>query len=182
MSKPTDRELVGRMVQRTRDWLGTGQDADVPRLEIAGLASIVEAVLATPPATDQPVASNSLARPRTVKPLAEMTLGEKQRTFTVMVARLILQAEAMGYQVTWGDAYRDPRVHGEQGVRKSYSAANSAHKNRLAVDLNLFRRGKFLSRTEDHQPLGEWWEAQGGTWGGRWQDGNHYSLEHRGVK
>ena len=34
------------------------------------------------------------------------------------------------------------------------------------------------------QPLGEWWEKQAADarWGGRFNDGNHYSLEHEGVK
>ena len=30
--------------------------------------------------------------------------------------------------------------------------------------------------------LGEYWESIGGSWGGRFNDGNHYSLEHNGVK
>ena len=50
------------------------------------------------------------------------------------------------------------------------------------IDLNLFRGGKMLTTTEDHRPLGEWWESHGGAWGGRFADGNHYSLEHEGLK
>ena len=111
-----------------------------------------------------------------------MTLGQKQRKFTYMIARLIDKAHELGYEVTLGDAYRDARVHGIFGEKKSYSAARSAHKLRLAIDLNLFRNGRYLQSTEDHRPLGEWWESQGGMWGGRWSDGNHYSLEHDGVK
>lgn len=114
-------------------------------------------------------------------PLKDLSLGEKQRRFSIMVARLILQAEIMGYEVTLGDAYRDPRVFGQMGVRQGYGESRSAHKHRLAIDLNLFRDGKYLSATEDHRPLGEWWEAQGGTWGGRFNDGNHYSLAHDGI-
>lgn len=90
----------------------------------------------------------------------------------------------MGFEVTLGDAYRDPRVHGALGVRKSYSHPKSAHKVRLAIDLNLFRNGEFLETSDDHRLLGEWWEAQGSDhrWGGRFDDGNHYSFEHEGVK
>lgn len=109
-------------------------------------------------------------------------LGDKQRVFTRMVADLILYAYENGYELTFGDAYRDPRVHGAVGVKDSYSSANSVHKERLAVDFNLFKDGKFLTATEDHRPLGEFWESIGGTWGGRFQDGNHYSLEHNGRK
>jgi hypothetical protein len=111
-----------------------------------------------------------------------MSLGVKQRKFTLMVAALIQKAAELGYETTFGDAYRDPRVHGEQGVKKSYSEARSAHKHRLAVDLNLFKNGVYLTKTEDHKQLGEFWESIGGTWGGRFNDGNHYSMEHDGIK
>lgn len=111
-----------------------------------------------------------------------MSLQQKQAKFAQMVARLIDQAFAMGYEVTIGDAYRDPRVFGNIGQRLGYGHPKSAHKYRLAIDLNLFQNGRFLQSSEDHKPLGEWWESQGGTWGGRFDDGNHYSLEHEGVK
>lgn len=110
------------------------------------------------------------------------SLREKQSRFARMVAHLIDHANSMGFEVTLGDAYRDPRLHGAIGVKQGYGHSKSCHKIRLAIDLNLFRDGKFLPGSEDHKPLGEWWESQGGTWGGRFQDGNHYSLEHEGMK
>ena len=111
-----------------------------------------------------------------------MTLREKQSKFARMVADLIVRAHELGYEVTLGDAYRDPRLHGGIGVKKGYGHSKSCHKLRLAIDLNLFKDGQFLQTSDDHKPLGEWWEAQGGTWGGRFHDGNHYSLEHEGMK
>lgn len=111
-----------------------------------------------------------------------MTLREKQVLFATMAAQLIEKAFEMGYEVTLGDAYRDPRVFGQIGERKGYGESRSAHKQRLAIDLNLFKDGRYLSSTEAHRPLGEWWESIGGSWGGRFNDGNHYSLEHRGIK
>lgn len=111
-----------------------------------------------------------------------MTLRQKQSKFARMVADLIIKAYSLGYEITIGDAYRDPRLHGELGVKKGYGHPKSAHKNRLAIDLNLFKDGKFLEGTSAHKELGEWWESQGGSWGGRFNDGNHYSLEHEGVK
>lgn len=110
------------------------------------------------------------------------TLGQKQRRFTRMVSLLIEFAYQQGYELTFGDAYRDPRVHGDVGVKKSYSSANSVHKSRLAVDFNLFKNGVYLTGSDDHRELGEFWESIGGTWGGRFNDGNHYSLEHQGRK
>ena len=111
-----------------------------------------------------------------------MTLRQKQSKFARMVADLLIKAYELGYEVTLGDAFRDPRLHGELGVKKGYGHPKSAHKNRLAIDLNLFKDGKFLGTTDDHKQLGEWWESKGGAWGGRFNDGNHYSLEHEGVK
>jgi len=113
---------------------------------------------------------------------SKLTLGQKQRVFPTLVSQLIDFVYASGYEITFGDAYRDPRVFGGQNVKKSYSAAKSAHKNRLAIDLNLFKNGVYLTRTEDHAFLGQRWEELGGYWGGHFGDGNHYSLEHGGVK
>lgn len=110
-----------------------------------------------------------------------MTLRQKQSAFAKLVGHLILQAYAMGYEITLGEAYRSP----EEALRLSKSKKgikNSLHTQKLAIDLNLFKNGVYLSSTESHRPLGEWWESQGGTWGGRFDDGNHYSFEHNGVK
>jgi len=103
-----------------------------------------------------------------------MTLGQKQRKFTMMIGRLIAFAYEEGYELSFGHAMRcqDCKV----------GSSVSLHKIKLAVDFNLFRDGNYLTKTEDHLPLGLFWEAIGGTWGGRFQDGNHYSLEHNGRK
>lgn len=113
-----------------------------------------------------------------------MTLGDKQRAFTRMIADLIVYAYESGFELTFGDSYRDPRVHGKMGEKKTYSAANSNHKIRLAVDFNLFVKGEYIT-SGDHPAyimLGEYWESLGGSWGGRFNDANHFSLEHNGRK
>lgn len=116
--------------------------------------------------------------------MSTMTLGQKQRLFTKLVAQLIQYAYAQGYELTLGDAYRDPRVHGDVGVKKSYSSANSVHKQRLAIDLNLFKGGVYQTSTEAHKPLGEYWKSLHPLcrWGGDFStpDGNHYSMAHEG--
>lgn len=113
-----------------------------------------------------------------------MTLGEKQELFASMVPDLLMKAFDMGYKVRLGDTYRDPRVFGAIGEHKGYGFSRSCHKLRLAIDLNLFKDGKYLTETEDHRPLGEWWEQQHELcrWGGRFNDGNHYSFEHEGSR
>lgn len=107
-------------------------------------------------------------------------LGDKQRRFPRMVAALIERIYAAGYECTLGDAFRDPRLHGAMGEKLGYGHKNSCHKLKLAIDLNLFHNGQYLPDTESHRQFGEWWEANGGTWGGRFADGNHYSLSHEG--
>ena len=113
-----------------------------------------------------------------------MTLLQKQQEFVLMISQLIQFAYQNDCRLTFGDAYRDPRVHGGFGERKNYSSPNSLHKVRLAIDFNLFRNGKYLTSSEAHKPLGVYWESIGGTWGGRFSspDGNHYSMEWNGYK
>lgn len=112
-----------------------------------------------------------------------MTLGDKQRTFTLMVAALITWAYEHELELTFGEAYRTP----EQAALNAASGsgiANSLHTLRLAIDLNLFIRDVYQTQSEAYRPLGEKWEALGGSWGGRFSkpDGNHFSLEHEGVR
>jgi hypothetical protein len=110
-----------------------------------------------------------------------VTLGEKQRQFTRMIAELIVWAYSNGYELTFGEAWRTPE-QAALNAKSGKGIANSLHGDRLAIDLNLFKDGVFLSQTEDHRPLGEYWESIGGTWGGRFKDGNHYSLSWDGRK
>jgi len=105
-----------------------------------------------------------------------MRLGEKQKLFTMLVSALIEEIDFRGYACTFGDAYRSPKV--------KYGHPNSLHRKRLAIDLNLFRDGKYLTSTKSHKLFGEWWEKQHELcrWGGRFSDGNHYSIAHGGMK
>lgn len=115
-----------------------------------------------------------------------MSLVDKQADFAAAVANLILFARGLGYQVTFGDAYRDPRV--------PYGHTKSCHRARLAVDLNLYVAGEWV-QTSDHPAwlvLGNHWETldHRARWGGKGSlhptglqhDGNHFSFEHEGVE
>lgn len=109
-----------------------------------------------------------------------MTLGEKQELFASLLPYLLLKAEDLGFKVRIGDLYRDSRVHGVYGEKKGYGSQWSMHKLRLAVDLNLMKEGILMTFTEEHKELGMWWESLHPLcrWGGRFNDGNHYSLTH----
>lgn len=111
-----------------------------------------------------------------------MSLSEKQMRFTRKLADLISFAYSMGYGLTFGDAYRDPRLHGEIGEKKSYSHRNSAHKVRLAVDFNLFVNGEYKSGyCEEYKILHDYWQVLGGAPMIE-NDPNHFSFEHNGVR
>lgn len=111
-----------------------------------------------------------------------MKLGDKQRAFTRMIADLIQYAYEAGYELTFGDAYRDPRVHGEVGEKKSYSSASSVHKERLAIDLNLFVNGAYIIGTHPAwDDLHDYWSSLGGA-DRIPNDDNHFSMLHDGRR
>src|SRR6056297_1348204 len=87
-----------------------------------------------------------------------------------MVALLIQYAYERGYELTFGEAWRTPE-QAQRNAEAGTGIANSLHCDRLAVDFNLFKDGEYLTQTEDHRELGEFWESIGGAWGGRFNDG-----------
>jgi hypothetical protein len=121
-----------------------------------------------------------------------MSLRTLQSIFTFNHAILVKYAYSRGYELTDGDAYRDPLLaiinSGEYGlIEKATNVItwlakrgirNSLHCSRLARDYNLFRDGRYLSTTEDHRELGRYWESLNSfnRWGGRYGDGNHYEM------
>lgn len=116
-----------------------------------------------------------------------MSVAKEQKQFTKCLAELILWAYTeLKVELTLGDGYRDPRLHGEFGTKLGYGASKSVHKLRLAMDLNLFVDGKYI--TDSSHPmyikLGEYWETCHplARWGGRFKDANHFSFEMWGCK
>ena len=102
-----------------------------------------------------------------------MTLRQKQSKFARMIADLIIFAYDSGYELTFGDAY--------VSTRTGHMTA-SLHYDRLAVDFNVFKDGEWLQVGEEFTDLGEFWESIGGSWGGRFEDGGHFSLAYGGRK
>ena len=128
-----------------------------------------------------------------------MTLGDKQRLFMRLLQDLLTKIHRDGYEVTGGELERVAvaaewyAVHCQVCQRhktdkhvghkfKAIGIRDSLHRIRLAIDLNLFLDGVYLTSTDDHRPFGEYWEDlhELCRWGGRFGDGNHYSLEHEG--
>ncbi len=113
-----------------------------------------------------------------------MTLREKQSLFVRLVAQLIEFAYHSGYELTFGEAYRSPEEAARLAKLGGIAIKDSNHIIKLAIDFNLFQHGVYLDKTEDHKLLGEYWKTLHPLcrWGGDFHDGNHYSLEHNGVK
>lgn len=96
-----------------------------------------------------------------------MGLCEAQRKFPMVLSELIRFAYGRGYELTFGEAYRteeQQRLYLESGKSRTM---NSRHRDRLAIDLNLFRDGVYLKDGDSYRELGEKWESLGGRWGGR---------------
>jgi hypothetical protein len=113
-------------------------------------------------------------------------LNKKQFYFGRQVAWLILAAGDLGLNVALGEAYRSPETAAAY-AKDGRGIAKSLHTKKLAIDLHLFRGDTYLTRTEDYAALGAWWEAQSTNefkhcWGGHFSDGNHFSIEHEGVR
>ena len=106
-----------------------------------------------------------------------MSLSERQQVFARNAARLILYMAESNYSCTLGETYRTPE-QAALNAKKGIGIKDSLHCKRLAIDLNLFKDGVYLSDTESHRVFGEWWEALDprNRWGGRFKDGNHYEM------
>lgn len=121
-----------------------------------------------------------------------MGLRSLQSIFALNIAKLIIWAYQNGYELTFGDAYRDPYLakinSGKYGLIDKITGViewlarrgseNSLHMRRLAVDINLFKDGKYLSSSDDHRPLAKYWESlhPQNRSGIRFNDGNHYEM------
>lgn len=112
-------------------------------------------------------------------------MTQLQQEFAQNVARLIQKAAELGYGVTFGDAYRSPE-QAAANAQAGSGIARSLHCERLAIDLNLFKDGRYITDGEGHRELGAWWKMIGPMYrfGGDFQrkDWNHYSLSPDGVR
>lgn len=116
-----------------------------------------------------------------------MSLSKRQQEFTACVGLLIAYATMKGYGLTFGDAYRDTRLHGKFGQKKGYGSPCSVHKYRLAVDFNLFIDGQYIEDGHHSvwKELGEYWKTihVDAVWGGDFEikDSNHMSFAYGGY-
>jgi hypothetical protein len=99
-------------------------------------------------------------------------LLDRQLKFPLMLAKLIIHAYEMGYEITLGEGYDDDGIG---------HMAGSTHYVKLAQDLNLFKNKVWLKDGTGHDKLHDYWDSLGGAKRIP-NDLNHYSLEYQGRR
>jgi hypothetical protein len=103
---------------------------------------------------------------------------DKQWEFAKDVASLIQYVDDLGYQLTFGEAWRHVHMQKYYVTHGLSWTMNSYHRKRSAVDLNLFINGKYITTCEEYKILGDYWESldpQRNVWGGSW---SHKDCPH----
>lgn len=103
-----------------------------------------------------------------------MKLSEKQQIFTQNIGKLIEFARCNNIGLTFGHAWRSNEEQLRLVQEGKSQTMNSNHLNRLAVDFNVFIKGKLTWKWEDIKPLGDYWETLHplNRWGGDWNKNN----------
>ena len=115
-----------------------------------------------------------------------MKLSELQQLFARDTIKLFQGILDLGYTFTYGEAMRSPEqaaIYAQSGK----GIADSLHCKRLAIDINLFKDGMYLEKTEDYEQVGKLWESicPVNRWGGtfkRCADGNHFERNDKPSK
>lgn len=110
-----------------------------------------------------------------------MSLSARQQLFADLLGQLLYWVYAeINRAVTMGECYRTPEM-AEIYAKQGKGIKDSLHCKRLAVDLNLFIDGVYITDTESYKILGEKWKSlhPDCRWGGDFSkpDGNHFQLE-----
>ena len=100
-----------------------------------------------------------------------MRLSKKQAKFSCMVGLFLYtickNSKKTGITVTLGEVYRTEYQQKRYVKLGKSKTLRSKHCQRLAIDLNLFIEGKYITDPKLYRYLGEIWESLGGRWGGR---------------
>ena len=104
-----------------------------------------------------------------------MTYRQARVLFTRSVAKLIEYADSQGDEMAMAYVKR---------CKDCPVGIDGAHQQCLAVDMDLYRNGKYLTSTKAHEKYGEFWKGlhPDMRWGGDFKrkDGNHFSLRFWG--
>jgi D-alanyl-D-alanine carboxypeptidase len=114
-------------------------------------------------------------------------LHERQILHPKLAAKLIEYVASQGLEMTWGETYRPPAM-AALNAASGAGIANSLHCLRLAVDLQLFKDGTYLTddTTGAYTLAGTYWKTLDplACWGGDFarKDYDHFSIQWHGVK
>lgn len=119
-------------------------------------------------------------------------LSKKQIVFTKYLAHLLIKFYEDG--ICLGEAWRSEETCALY-AKEGKGIKNSAHLNRLAIDLLLKKDGQISTDKNDYLPLGIYWKklpiifpasiSIETVWGGDFQTLNdpfHFSIEHNGIR
>lgn len=117
-----------------------------------------------------------------------MKLSQKRALFSKLFAELIIWAHENGMYVAI-DQVKRTQAEANANAKSGAGIANSNHLVGLAGDLILYEgeNYEYKDKSEDYKRLGDKWKTMHPLcrWGGDFKtrvDGNHFSLEHNGVK
>lgn len=116
-----------------------------------------------------------------------MTLSEKQRLFMKLLAEFLTWIyQQPGVEVVGGQLQRT-QDEADKNAASGAGISNSLHTKCLAIDLMLFVQGVYKIDTDSYRTLGEKWKSLHPLcrWGGDFttrQDGDHFSIEHEGIR
>lgn len=107
-----------------------------------------------------------------------MSLGKEQELFMRDFAKLLNFLHESGYEVRGGELERTQtmqEIYVKQGKSKTM---RSNHLRRLAVDLHIFKDGRWLQEKSELSNIGEYWESlnEANRWGGNFK--SFYDAPH----
>ncbi len=109
-------------------------------------------------------------------PVQTVTLRQAQCKFSWMLGNLICFAYSQGFEIAMGEGTIMVVYCPHCKKKVSVHRKGSLHHVKLGQDIDLFKDGVYLRKTSDHKVLGAYWISLGGSWGGDFNDGNHYSY------
>jgi hypothetical protein len=111
-----------------------------------------------------------------------MTLRQARCAYSRALATLVLRAGDYGLEVAFDEVTERLTTKDQT----SDHMKGSLHHIGLAADLLFYKDGVYLTATDDYKLMGELWEQIGKdmgldlVWGGRFKDGNHFSMRWQG--
>ena len=99
-------------------------------------------------------------------------LSTEQQIFTQNISQLILKANSLGINLTFGEAFRTEYQQREYLRTGKSKTMNSNHLKRLVVDFNFFINGRLVWEHPLITELGEYWESinEKNRWGGNFKN------------